>query len=251
MKIGISPNLMTSMFATIFKSKLGCEVVFYPVSKLPEAVKNREIDMALIPPLDLHNAGDLAVSSSYGIVADSLFSNSFLYFKPGETEVNNITMKGDISFHDITLLKIIFKELYNTNPELVAYDGEITKITNLYIAGDENYLTGRYDTGMNITEEAVECLQSPFISYILVSSQEEILESVHAKIKQMNEDLYEFGEDYLALSGMPEETLTVLQYGIRNISFELTEELLESLKTMMALPYYYTLAEDIPEYTLV
>jgi len=242
---------MTSMFATIFKSKLGCEVVFYPVSKLPEAVKNREIDIALIPPLDLHNAGDLAVSSSYGIVADSLFSNSFLYFKPGETEVNNITMKGDISFHDITLLKIIFKELYNTNPELVAYDGEITKITNLYIAGDENYLTGRYDTGMNITEEAVECLQSPFISYILVSSQEEILESVHAKIKQMNEDLYEFGEDYLALSGMPEETLTVLQYGIRNISFELTEELLESLKTMMALPYYYTLAEDIPEYTLV
>lgn len=242
---------MTSMFATILKSKLDCDVVFYPVSKLPEAVMNRDIDLALIPPLDLHTTGDLVISSSYGVVADSLFSNSFLYFKPGEKEVSEITMKGDISYHDMTLLKIIFKELYNRTPELVAYDGEITKITNLYVAGDENYLTGRYDTGMNITEEAVECLQSPLISYILVSSREEILESVHSKIKQMNDDLYEFGEDYLVHADIPKETLAVLQNGLRNISFELSDELLDSLKTLIALPYYYTFAEDIPEYTLV
>jgi len=78
MKLGISPNIVTSMFATFLKSKLECEILFLPVSKLLDAVKNREIDIALVPPLDLHKGGDFVVSSLYGIVADSVFSTNFL-----------------------------------------------------------------------------------------------------------------------------------------------------------------------------
>jgi hypothetical protein len=239
------------MFATILKSKLGCDIVFYPVSKLIDAIKNNQIDIALVPPLDLHNGVNLAVSGIYGIVSDSVFSNSYLYFKPGEKEVTAISMKGDISFHDITLLRIIFKELYGILPEITPFDGDVEKVSTLYVAGDENYITLRYENGMNLTEETIECLQYYTPAYILVSNKEEILESVHSKIKQMNDDLYSFGSDFIATSGISIETLEYLSDNLHHVSFELNDDILEGLKNLIALPYYYNLAEDIPEFSLV
>lgn len=251
MKLGISPNIVTSMFATFLKSKLDCEILFLPVSKLLDAVKNREIDLALVPPLDLHKGGDFVVSSLYGIVADSVFSTTFLYFKPGEKEVNEITMKGDISFHDITLVRVIFRELYGIDPKMASYTGDIGQVENLLVAGDDNYLSGRYELGMNIAEEATECLQYPAISYILVASREEALESVHRKVKEMNDALFEFGGDWLSTTGISERTLEYLQENLHHLSFEFSDEIVESLKNLISVPYYYNLTEDIPEYTLV
>ncbi len=251
MKLGISPNILTGMFATFLKSKLGCEIIFMPVSKLPDAVKNREVDIALIPPLDLHQGGDFCISGSYGIVAEGIFSNNFLYFKPGEKDVQQITMKGDISFHDITLLRMIFKELYGIDPHLDTYDGDIHHVSNLLVAGDDNYLSGRYELGMNIVEEAVECFNYPLISYVLISSREEILESVHHKIKQLNDDLFNFGSEYLSTTGISERTLEFLSENLHHLSFELNDELIEALQNLVSTPYYYNFTEDIPEYTLV
>jgi len=251
MKLGISPNILTGMFSTFLKSRLGCEIIFMPVSKLPDAVKNREVDIALIPPLDLHTGGDFCVSGSFGIVTEEVFSNNFLYFKPGEKDVQEITMKGDISFHDMTLLRVIFKELYSSDPKLVTYDGDIHHVSNLLVAGDDNYLTGRYELGMNIVEEAVECLNFPLINYILISSREEILEAVHRKVKQMNDDLFNFGSEYLSTTGISERTLEHLSSNLHHLSFELTDEILENLTSLISTPYYYNFTEDIPEYTLV
>ncbi|MBV6444147.1 MAG: hypothetical protein IFNCLDLE_00407 [Ignavibacteriaceae bacterium] len=222
-----------------------------PVSKLSEAVRNRELDLALIPPLDLHNGGDFCVSGNLGIVSDGAFSNNFLYFKPGEQTVPKITLKGDLSFHDITLLRIVFRELYGIDPETEQYEGDIGKVNNLLVAGDDNYLTGRFELGMNIVEEAVECLNFPLISYILVSSVEETLEAVHRKVRELNDSLYEFGSDYISTTGVSERTLEYLSENLHHLSFELNDEIIEALKSLISTPYYFNLTEDIPEFTLV
>lgn len=84
---------------------------------MKELLKDQET-LAFIPSLDLINHKDLYVSSKFCIGFESYISNSYLYFASAANEFEKVLLKGDVSANEVLLSKIIFKEIYNIQPEI-------------------------------------------------------------------------------------------------------------------------------------
>lgn len=248
----ILPN---NIFSKIFLSELNLDhnyqVDFMPAALIANTLAKSENSIGLIPTLDLLAFKDLFISSEIGISFNALLSNSYIHFKEGQESIEQIFLKGDITSNEIILSKILFKEFYDVDVTPTLVKDEVSHIDdNVLIVGDENYGKELFLQGLSFAEEIIELIDSPYVNFILAGSSEDVLKQFTNKHK--DNFLNGHTENYNNL--LKDFTLTSLDFinvNIQHIVFDLEDQDLEGIKTLLQLPYFHGMIKDMIEIKFV
>ena len=198
--------------------------------------------------MDLLNNNELFVSKKFGLSFESSLCNSYIYFKPGQEDVNELCLLGDISSLEVILSKILFKEIYNTDVKLEILTSEQNlQNKNIIIAGNKNFENERFLSGISLSEEVIESLNLPFVNYVFASIRQENLEELNSKLKNLSSLVYDNIEDYKFgenLSGMTKE---YIKTNISSLIIDFAPNDIEGITQLLRLPYYHGIIKDIIE----
>lgn len=241
--------LPKNVFSKILLSEINLDdsttIEFHPASLIAKKLLQEEDSIGLIPTLDLLTSKDLFVSSKIGLSFNALLSNSYIHFKEGQETLEQIFLKGDVTSNEIILSKIFFKEFYDIDvtPALVK-DADANIDDNIIIVGDENYEKELFLTGLSFAEEIIELLDAPYVNFILAGSSESPLKDFSEKYR--DNLLNGHTEDYAnLLRGFTQTSLDFISVNIQHIVFDLEDQDLEGIKSLMQLPYFHGILKDM------
>lgn len=241
--------LPKNVFSKIFLSELNLgenvAIEFHPASIIAKKLLQQENSIGLIPTLDLLTSKDLFVSSKIGLSFNALLSNSYIHFKEGQETLEQIFLKGDVTTNEIILSKILFKEFYDVDVTPTLVKDETAHINdNTLIVGDENYEKELFLNGLSFAEEIIELLDAPYVNYILAGSSEKLLKDFTEKHR--DELLNGHTEDYSKLlTGITQTSIDFISVNIQHIVFDLEDQDLEGIKSLMQLPYFHGILKDM------
>lgn len=241
--------LPKNVFSKIFLSELNLgesvAVEFHPASIIAKKLLQQEDSIGLIPSLDLLTFKDLFVSSKIGLSFNALLSNSYIHFKAGQETLEQIFLKGDVTTNEIILSKILFKEFYDVDVKpILVKDNSANINDNTLIVGDENYEKELFLNGLSFAEEIIELLDAPYVNFILTGSSENLLKDFAEKHR--DELLNGHTEDYSKLiTGITQTSIDFISVNIQHIVFDLEDQDLEGIKTLMQLPYFHEVIKDM------
>jgi len=241
--------LPQNVFSKILLSELNLDdsiaVEFQPAALIAKRLLKEEYTIGLIPTLDLLTSKDLFVSSKIGVSFNALLSNSYIHFKEGQETIEQIFLKGDVTTNEIILSKILFKEFYDVNVTPTLVKDESSHINdNTLIVGDENYEKELFLNGLSFSEEIIELLDAPYVNYILAGSSENVLKDFTDKFR--DNLLNGHTEDYTdLLKGFTQNSLEFISVNIQHIVFDLEDQDLEGIKSLMQLPYFHGILKDM------
>jgi hypothetical protein len=241
--------LPQNVFSKIFVSELNLEedvsIEFHPAALIAKRLSIEENAIGLIPTLDLLSFKDLFVSSKIGISFNALLSNSYIHFKEGRETLEQIFLKGDVTTNEIILSKILFKEFYDVEVTPTLVKDESTHIDdNTLVVGDENYSKELFLNGLSFAEEIIELIDAPYVNFILAAPSEKVLKEFTEKHK--DDFLNGHTEEYSSiLKGFTQTSLDFISVNIQHIVFDLEDQDLEGIKTLMQLPYFHGILKDM------
>jgi hypothetical protein len=244
-----------NIFSKIFLSELNLSNDFYVDISEAALISKKIIDdknaIGLIPTMDLLTYKDLYVSSEIGVSFNALLSNSYIHFKDGQETVEEIFLKGDISSNEIVLSKILFKEFYDLDVKPVLIKNALPhQEDNLLIIGDENYEKELFLNGLSFAEEVIELISAPYVNFTLAGSSEEVIKNFSKNYKKnLQIGHTEKYEDLL--KDLPAVSLDFISVNIQHIVFELEDQDLEGIKSLLQMPYYHGILKEILEIKFV
>lgn len=214
-------------------------------------ISTEENSIGFIPSMDLITHKDLFVSAEIGISFNALLSNAYLHFKENQTTIDKLFLKGDISSNEALLSKILFKEMYDVDitPRLITPEFMVQD-ENILIAGDENYDKELFLNGLSFAEEIIELINAPYVNFLLASKDENVLKSFVIK----HRDDFVIGHpdsfDHL-LKDFPQNSIEFISVNMQHVIFDLEDQDLEGIKTLLQLPYYHGITQDLFEIKFV
>lgn len=250
-KILLPQNIFSHILLSELNLNESVSVEFHPSALIAKKLSEDENSIGLIPTLDFLSFKDFFVSSKIGVSFNALLSNSYIHFKEGQETLEQIFLKGDVTTNEIILSKILFKEFYDVNvtPALVKDDTSHID-DNMLIVGDENYVKELFFNGLSFAEEIIELLDAPYVNFILAGTSENVLKDFQEKYRDnlMNGHT----EDYSSLlKGFTQTSLDFISVNIQHIVFDLEDQDLEGIKTLMQLPYYHGIIKDMMDIKFV
>lgn len=250
-KILLPQNIFSHILLSELNLNESVSVEFHPSALIAKKLSEDENSIGLIPTLDFLSFKDFFVSSKIGVSFNALLSNSYIHFKEGQETLEQIFLKGDVTTNEIILSKILFKEFYDVNvtPALVKDDTSHID-DNMLIVGDENYVKELFFNGLSFAEEIIELLDAPYVNFILAGTSENVLKDFQEKYRDnlMNGHT----EDYSSLlKEFTQTSLDFISVNIQHIVFDLEDQDLEGIKTLMQLPYYHGIIKDMMDIKFV
>jgi hypothetical protein len=244
-----------NVFSRILLSELdiydSIDVEFQPAALISKRLLQEKNLIGLIPTLDLLTFKDLFISSKIGISFNALLSNSYIHFKEGHEKLEHLFLKGDVTTNEIILSKILFKEFYDVDVTPALVKDESSHINdNSLIIGDENYEKELFLNGLSFSEEIIELIDAPYVNFVLASSSESSLKEFNEK--HTDNLLNGHTEDYSELlKGFTQTSLEFISVNIQHIVFDLEDQDLEAVKSLLQLPYFHGMIKDMIEVNFV
>jgi len=241
--------LPQNIFSAIFYSKLpDADIIFRPSSLILKDIINNEVQVGLIPTLDLIGKEDVVISNKIGIAFDANLSNSYFYFKQNERNIDSIYLRGDISKNEIILAKIILREKYNFEPEFILDSTDINFAEKNYlIAGQENYKYLLKQNSISFSDQIAEFIDFPYVNYILASKEKALLQSLENSLELLDEYAEKNLEQIFSKAKMNADLFPFFSENIDSVYFSLTSNEIDGLMELLKLPYYHGIIEDIIE----
>lgn len=244
-KLILPENLFTKIFVSELHGSENLHIEYAPSALISKKIVQDENSIGLIPTMDVLSFKDIFISSDIGLSFNALLSNSYLHFKEGQKTIEEIFLKGDVSSNDIILSKILFKEFYDVDikPALIK-DKLENDNENILIVGDENFENELFLNGLSFSEEIIELISAPYVNFVLASSSENLLrdfaQNYKANFSNGHPDKIE-----ALLTGYPETSLDFISVNIQHIVFDLEEQDIEGIKTLLQLPYFHGILKDM------
>lgn len=250
MNLFFPDNIFASLIAKNLKGNH--EVNFLPSSLLAKKISEDENSAALIPTTDLLQHNELFVSKKFGISFDGELSNSYIYFKPGEEELKEIALCGDVSSLEALLTKILFKEVYNSDVtiKILTDEAQFDK-NNLVVSGDKNFVTGIFKKGLSFADEFTDYLNLPFVNYIAASQSSKLIEELNEISKNISETIYTSIDNGEGLEKYPVEAVEFIKLHIAEVIYEFDEQDVEGITQLVMLPYLHGITKEIFEIKFV
>ena len=121
---------------------------------------------------------------------------------------------------------------------------------NSLIVGDENYKKELFLNGLSFAEEIIELIDAPYVNFILAASSENVLKEFADKHR--DDFLDGHTEDYSTLlKGFTQTSLDFISINIQHIVFDLEDQDLEAIKSLLQLPYFHGMIKDMIEVKFV
>jgi hypothetical protein len=241
--------LPKNLFAKIFVSELldseKLQIGYAPSALISKRIIQDENSIGLIPTMDVITYKDIFISSEIGLSFNALLSNSYLHFKEGQETIEGIFLKGDICSNDIILSKVLFKEFYDVDiKSTLIYDKIENENENILIVGDENYKKELFLKGLSFSEEIIELISAPYVNFVLASSSENLLRDFTKKHKSNFSNGHPEKIETL-LTGYPETSLDFISVNIQHVVYDLEDQDIEGIKTLLQLPYFHGIVKDM------
>ncbi len=245
-------NIFSKFIRASLPEEWKLNVTLQPSAAITAELKKQHGSIGLIPTMDLLKNNDLFISASAGLSFEGMLCNSFLYFKPEQDEIQDLSLFGDVSTLEVILSKILFKELYDSNLEIrILSDKSKIGSTNLLIVGDENYNNDKFLNGLSLAEEVTEALNLPYVNYVFASTDEKMLAEFNTGIKDITGAIYrKIEEDNFPIS-ISEKAKHFFDDNISSMIFEFNEQDREGINNLIRLPYFYRIIEDMIELKFV
>lgn len=250
MKILLPQNIFAALFGLACPESLKADLSVKNAGLIYSALMEEDYDVALIPSLDIIKNEQLFVSGKYGISFDGPLSNSFIYFSEKETETfSDLYLRGDLSVNEFLLIKVLFKERFNKDVNLIADSQELLiGERNYLISGNENFLNSKlFSKGISFADIFSEVLNFPYVNFIFVSQKEEILKEFNSLLDNINEKIAHNLTEYLEMIGVNEELKVFILENNDSVYYDFTENEEIGLTEVTRLPFYYGLTEEIAE----
>jgi hypothetical protein len=250
-KIYLPQNIFTRIFLSELSEDTDAGFQYLSSALISRKISTEENSIGFIPSMDLITHKDLFVSAEIGISFNALLSNSYLNFKENQTTIDKLFLKGDISSNEALLSKILFKEMYDVDitPRLITPEFMVQD-ENILIAGDENYDKELFLNGLSFAEEIIELINAPYVNFLLASKDENVLKSFVIK----HRDDFVIGHpdsfDHL-LKDFPQNSIDFISVNMQHVIFDLEDQDLEGIKTLLQLPYYHGITQDLFEIKFV
>lgn len=250
-KILLPENIFSRILISEIKLSENYQLEKVPASLIAKKIASEENSIGFIPTMDLLAYKEFSISSDVGISFNALLSNAYIHFKEDQDTVDKIFLKGDFSSNEIILSKILFKEFYDIDVEPVLlkdYNSHVND--NLLIVGDENYKSELFLDGLSFAEEIIELLNAPYVNFVLAGSSEQLVKAFSNEYK----DTFKNGhtEEYNdLLKELPQTSRDFISVNIQHVVFDLEEQDLEGIKSLLQMPYYHRIINDMIEVKFV
>jgi hypothetical protein len=247
MKLIMPSNIFSELLVHSFSAELKETVEYKSSALITSEIKKNNSYLGLIPTMDLLKNHDLYVSKDYGISFESSLCNSYIYFRPDQERIREVSLFGDISSVEIILSRILFKEIYNADIEIEILTSE-QKLAgkNSIISGNKNFENDRFLSGISFSEEVIESLSLPFVNYVFASSEEKILKDLNEKLKGISNSVYEKVDDY-EFKDFSETAQEYIRRNISSLIVDFASNDIEGINQLLRLPYYHGIINDIIE----
>jgi hypothetical protein len=247
--------LPQNLFAKIFVSELlnseNLQIEYAPSALISKHIIQEDNSIGLIPTMDVLSFKDIFISSDLGLSFNALLSNSYLHFKEGQETIEEIFLKGDVSSNDIILSQILFKEFYDVEiKSTLIKDKLVSNNQNILIVGDENFESELFLNGLSFSEEIIELISAPYVNFVLASSSESLLRNFTHSHKANFSSGHPKKIETL-LTGYPETSLDFISVNIQHVVYDLEEQDIEGIKTLLQLPYFHGIVKDMVDIKFV
>ncbi len=244
-KIGLPDNIFTNMLASSFPREF-YSFYYLSNSEILKSLINEQIDLAIIPSLEIQNENKIYVSRKLGIAFDGPLSDDYLYYV--KDTLNVLKIAGSVSLNEILLSKIIFKENYDTEPIQEVLPSVPSSFSeNFLVSGDENFTLGIYQKGDSFAEHVSDFIDTPYLKYIVVSLHKENIEMLHQNTFNPEAEIEVTFPSILKSLGYNEKIIDFVKQNFDGIYFEQTENEINGFEEMRKLPFYYGYFEEVKD----
>lgn len=214
---------------------------------------NNSDDVFLAPVLDLADNNEIYVSGKSAAIIDMNISTGFMYYSGKATdELKRAGIAGDICKQDIILAKLLFNELYGSDPEL-----KIVKADNwgdldaLLLFGNENFSNDRFTEGVSWSDEVIELLDSSFVQYVFASGNTDSLKLLNTYSDYIDENALKIKLSFLKERKYGRESQKFIYDSLNYLNFKMTPDDLDSLTNLVRLPFLAGIYKDVRELRVI
>ena len=252
MRLVFPNNFITRLIIDAAPIELKGSIEFKPSSLLTSEILKDDNAAALIPVTDLLKYHDLFVSKSFGISFEGSLCNSFIYFSSGEWKINEIYLSGDITTLEAIFVKILFKEIYDSETEIkINTSSKLPIDNNSLLVGDENFHGNLLSRGISFSDEIIELISLPFVNFILASKNEKKLKEINEQLPNIQNGIYESIEQGKIDPDFSEAASEYIKKNVSSIVLNLDTNDIEGINQLIRLPYYHGIVKEIIEIKLV
>jgi hypothetical protein len=225
-------------------------IALLPSASLTKKLSEDFSAVALIPTSDIITNKELYISDKVGISFEGSLCNSYIFYEKSKDAINSLKLYGDASTMEVIFGKILFRELYNVNIEIVLTADKVNlENSNYIIAGNDNFLESKFRSGISFAEEIVDMISAPFVNYIFASQDNnkliEVSEHILEKISSIN------FSDFPIPNELPRESHNFIKENISKVFYSLTDQDMEGINQLIRLPFYHGMIKDIVEVKFV
>lgn len=252
MNLYFPSNFFSKVAANQLPGSLSGKVSFLPASIITAKVLEDDLSIGLIPTSDLIQHRELHVSSKFGLSFEGSLCNAYIYFEKDERKIDDFYLYGDLSSLEALMIKIMFKEFYNTDIELkLASSAKEAFENNSLIVGDLNFKDSSLLRGISFAEEIVELINLPFVNFVLASKDQELIEEFHTYLSEIDESVnIDLPLQNLSYN-IDEDLKEYINSSVSSMVFKFDLQDIEGVNQLLRLPYYYGIINDIIEIKFV
>lgn len=248
MKLLLPNNIYTEIFSLLMPGLGRDDIILANSAAISKELDENKADLALIPSLDLLNYPDFFVSGKTAISFDGQLSNSFFYFLKQLRMVKEVYLRGDVSKNEVILTKIIFAEQFDSTVEVFLDSHPFELNTKNYlVCGTENYKSNIFEAGLSLADQISDLLEAPYVNYVLVSKDEQMLKEFTADLSNLDKTLEDNFEQVAAKLSFGSNAIEDIRQNLNSVYYDMTEIEKKSLTDLLRLPYFTGLIEDIVE----
>jgi chorismate dehydratase len=254
--LGIPPHLFCEPLVRGAKALRGFDVRQDAQALLAIALRKRNLDVALIGPLDYAREGSL-YRIIPGVAVSSRGSNSsiMLYFREGIRSIESLAVDPR-SASEIILARIILSEEFNVIPSVVPVDGPIDEMLRradaAVVAGDAALRPApTHRNSLDLGEAWEELTGLPVVHGLFCCRGQGITDveakSIGALGQQREATLSRIGRDAVAAHALSGHDAGALTSYLQSFSYALEEDVQEGMVEYLKLAYYHGILSDVPE----
>jgi hypothetical protein len=244
-------NIFTRLIQKNCDEILGTSLLYHPAALIAGELKKNTSAVGLMPIADIIQNKEIFISKKFGLSFEGALSNSYIYYKPMEETIREISLAGDISSTEVILIKIFFKELYNSNVEVIVSTNDKNVFDkHSLIIGDKNFEAEIFNKGISFAEQIMEEMNLPFVNYVLASFNEENLKDISEKLLPAANAVYDT-IDKGELDGYSNETKEFFKSNASSLIMEFDEMDIEGINHLLRLPYFHGIIKDLIEIKFV
>lgn len=252
MKLYLPDNFIGYILENALPPGLFSGVSYMRSGDLAGHAEANQSDVFLAPSIDLTGKKDLYISGKAAAIIDTEISTGFLYYSgKGDEALNKIGISGDISKQDIILAKLMFNELYGSDPEIKITGPDLTgDIDALLLMGNGNFGSDKFTGGIGWSDEVIELLDSSFVQYSFASNDIDALKLLNTYADEIDERAVKIKLGFLKERGYGKEAQKFVYDSLNYLNFKMTEDDVESFNNLVRLPYFAGIYKDIPEFRI-